>query len=170
MLWGGRTPEKGRKHFGGAYAWGAGMSKRTSYGKIYCPDIRAHRGRADASAWTWRGRSKKTRKIIIKMFGFQSPRFPSFPSSAGFASEAARRRRFFRPSSPSHPSKLYSSPGWLNSKVPKLFFPLLQGLLMLMASRVGTLWSLGNLIDLELNLCSIESNEGVTMNIIIIAP
>jgi hypothetical protein len=37
---------------------------------------------------------------------------------------------------------------------------------MLMASRVGTLWSL---IDLELNLCSIESNEGVTMNIIIIA-
>jgi hypothetical protein len=44
------------------------------------------------------------------------------------------------------------------------------GLLMLMASRVGTLWSLGNLIDLELNLCSIESNEGVTTNIIIIAP
>jgi hypothetical protein len=41
---------------------------------------------------------------------------------------------------------------------------------MLMASRVGTLWSLGNLIDLELNLCSIESDEGVTANIIIIAP
>jgi hypothetical protein len=40
---------------------------------------------------------------------------------------------------------------------------------MLMAYRVGTLWSLGNLIDLELNLCSIESNEGVTTNIIIIA-
>jgi hypothetical protein len=41
---------------------------------------------------------------------------------------------------------------------------------MLMASRVGTLWSLGNLIDLELNLYYIEYNEGVTMNIIIIAP
>jgi hypothetical protein len=41
---------------------------------------------------------------------------------------------------------------------------------MLMAFRVGTLWSLGNLIDLELNFCSIESNEGVTTNIIIIAP
>jgi hypothetical protein len=27
---------------------------------------------------------------------------------------------------------------------------------MLMASRVGTLWSLGNLIDLEFNLCSIK--------------
>jgi hypothetical protein len=40
--------------------------------------------------------------------------------------------------------------------------------LMLMASRVGTLWSLGNLIDLEFNLCSIEFNEGVTTNIIII--
>jgi hypothetical protein len=49
-------------------------------------------------------------------------------------------------------------------------FHSLQGLLMLMASRVGTLWSLGNLINLELNLCSIESNEGVTTNIIIIAP
>jgi hypothetical protein len=32
---------------------------------------------------------------------------------------------------------------------------------MLMTSRVGTSWSLGNLIDLELNLYSIESNEGV---------
>jgi hypothetical protein len=56
----------------------------------------------------------------ISVFSFQSPRSPS---SAGFASEAARRRRFFRPSSPSHPSKLYSSLGWLNSKVPKPFFP-----------------------------------------------
>jgi hypothetical protein len=41
---------------------------------------------------------------------------------------------------------------------------------MLMASRIGTLWSLANLIDLEFNLYSIESNEGVTTNIIIIAP
>jgi hypothetical protein len=43
----------------------------------------------------------------ISVFGFQSP---SSPSSTGFASEAARRRRFFWPSSPSHPSELYSSP------------------------------------------------------------
>jgi hypothetical protein len=41
---------------------------------------------------------------------------------------------------------------------------------MFMASRIETLWSLGNLIDLEFNLCSIDSNEGVTTNIIIIAP
>jgi hypothetical protein len=41
---------------------------------------------------------------------------------------------------------------------------------MLMAYKVGTLWSLGNLIDLELNLYSIESNEGATTNIIIMAP
>jgi hypothetical protein len=56
-------------------------------------------------------------------FGFWSPRSPRSPRSAGFASEAASRRRFFRPSSPSHPSKLYSSLGWLNSKVPKPFPP-----------------------------------------------
>jgi hypothetical protein len=46
----------------------------------------------------------------FSVFGFQSPRSPS---SAGFAGEAARRRRFFRPSSPSHPSKLYSS-SWVD--------------------------------------------------------
>jgi hypothetical protein len=62
------------------------------------------------------GRSKKNIKKS-SVFGFQSPRSPS---SAG---EATRRIRFFRPSSPSHPSKLYSSLGWLNSKVPKPFFP-----------------------------------------------
>jgi hypothetical protein len=55
-----------------------------------------------------------------KNFGFQSPRSPS---SAGFAGEATRRRKFFQPSSPSHPSKLYSSLGLLNSKVPKPFSP-----------------------------------------------
>jgi hypothetical protein len=58
-----------------------------------------------------------------KNSGFQSPRSPS---SAG---EAARRRRFFWPSSPSHPSKLYSSLGWLNSKVPKPFFPFILRLI-----------------------------------------
>jgi hypothetical protein len=62
----------------------------------------------------------------ISVFGFQSPRSPRSPrspSSANFAGKAARRRRFFRPSFPSHPSKLYSYLGWLNSKVPKPFFP-----------------------------------------------
>jgi hypothetical protein len=53
---------------------------------------------------------------------FRFPSSTSSPSSAGFAGEAARRR-FFRPSSPSHPSKLYSSLGLLNSKVPKPFSP-----------------------------------------------
>jgi hypothetical protein len=52
-----------------------------------------------------------------KKISFQSPRSLRSPS------EATRRRRFFRPSSPSHPSKLYSSLGWLNSKVPKPFSP-----------------------------------------------
>jgi hypothetical protein len=52
-----------------------------------------------------------------------SPNSPNSPSSAGFVGEAARRRRFFRPSSPSHSSKLYSCLGWLNSKVPKPFPP-----------------------------------------------
>jgi hypothetical protein len=58
---------------------------------------------------------KRGKKCSV--FGFQSP------SSAGFAGKATRRRRLFWPSSPSHPSKLYSSLGWLNSKVPKPFFP-----------------------------------------------
>jgi hypothetical protein len=68
-----------------------------------------------------------------------------------------------------HPSSIPLL-GGLTPKFLSLSFHSLQGLLMLMASRVGTLWSLGNLIDLELNLCSIEFNEGVTTNIIIIAP
>jgi hypothetical protein len=62
----------------------------------------------------------------FSIFGFQSPKSPNSPnspSSAGFAGEAVRRRRIFRPNSPSHPSKLYSSLGWLNSKVPKPFPP-----------------------------------------------
>jgi hypothetical protein len=61
---------------------------------------------------------KEEKKCLV--FGFQ---FPRSRRSPGFAGEAARRRRFFWPSSPSHPSKLYSSLGWLNSKVPKPFFP-----------------------------------------------
>jgi hypothetical protein len=57
-----------------------------------------------------------------KYLGFKSPSSLSSPSSAGFAGEAARRSVFW-PSSRSHPSELYSSLGWLNSKVPKPFFP-----------------------------------------------
>jgi hypothetical protein len=63
---------------------------------------------------------KRGKKFSV--FSFQSPRSLSSPSSPSFVGKAARRR-FFRPSSPSHPSKLYSSLGWLNSKVPKPFFP-----------------------------------------------
>jgi hypothetical protein len=63
---------------------------------------------------------RKIYNLQFSVFSFQSPKSPS---SAGFTGEAARRRRFFRPSSPSHPSKLYSSLGWLNSKVPKPFPP-----------------------------------------------
>jgi hypothetical protein len=66
-----------------------------------------------------------------------------------------------------HPSSIPLL-GGLTPKFLSLSFHSFQALLMLMASRVGTLWSLGNLIDLELNLCSIESNEVVTTNIIII--
>jgi hypothetical protein len=58
---------------------------------------------------------KRGKKLSV--FDFYSPRSPS---SAG---KATRRRRFFRHSSPNHPSKLYSSLRWLNSKVPKPFFP-----------------------------------------------
>jgi hypothetical protein len=61
---------------------------------------------------------KRGKKCSV--FGFQSLRSPRSP---GFAGEAARRKRFFRPSSLSLPSKLYSSLGWLNSKVPKPFSP-----------------------------------------------
>jgi hypothetical protein len=70
---------------------------------------------------------KREKKCSV--FGFQSPRSLRSPSSAGFAGEAARRRRFFRPSSPSHPSKLYSSLRWLNSKVRKPFFPFILRLI-----------------------------------------
>jgi hypothetical protein len=66
------------------------------------------------------GKREKIYNLQFSVFGCQSP---NSPSSAGFAGEAARRRRFFRPTSPSHPSKLYSSLGWLNSKVPKPFPP-----------------------------------------------
>jgi hypothetical protein len=85
---------------------------------------------ADASARTLgyvradvRKNKNKNYFLFSTIFGFQSPKSPNSLSSAGFTGEAARRRRFFRPSSPSHPSKLYSSFGWLNSKVPKPFPP-----------------------------------------------
>jgi hypothetical protein len=63
------------------------------------------------------------RENFFSIFGFQSPKSPKSPNSPNSTGEAARRRRFFQPSSPSHLSKLYSSLGWLNSKVPKPFLP-----------------------------------------------
>jgi hypothetical protein len=144
----------------GTYYRRPGMSKRTSNGKIYCQDVRAHPRLPRERDFTicagknpspplpslspadvvWcpcgreslKKRKKEKKKLIflivaavlkrkkISIFGFQSP---SSPSSLGFAGKAVRRRRFFRPNSPSHPSKLYSFLGWLNSKVPKPFSP-----------------------------------------------
>jgi hypothetical protein len=59
----------------------------------------------------------------ISVFNPQDPKIPRLRG------EVARRRRFIRPSFPSHPSKLYSSLGWLNSKVPKPFFPFILRLI-----------------------------------------
>jgi hypothetical protein len=109
------------------------------------PPLDCPRGCRAASART-RKREKKFTiyNLQFSVFGFQSPKSPSSPSSLSSltslsspsspssssspcsprsprsAGEAARRRRFFWPSSPSQPSKLYSSLGWLNSKVLSL--------------------------------------------------
>jgi hypothetical protein len=77
-------------------------------------------GRSDASSFFLGCCLLEKRRKKCLVFGFQSPSSPNSPIYAG---EAARRRRLFLPSSLSHPSKLYSSLGWLNSKVPKPFFP-----------------------------------------------
>jgi hypothetical protein len=60
---------------------------------------------------------KKNKKIG---FRFSIPKITKLPELRGRSRE---RKKVFRPSSPSHPSKLYSSLGWLNSKVPKPFSP-----------------------------------------------
>jgi hypothetical protein len=74
--------------------------------------------------WLLLPAGKEGKKYFAFRFSIPKiPEFPEFPELVRFACEAARRRRFFRPSSPSHPSKLYSSLGWLNSKVPKPFPP-----------------------------------------------
>jgi hypothetical protein len=95
--------------------------------------------------------------------------FPPFPLPASRPHGRAASGFFSLVPLVTHPSSIPLL-GGLTPKFLSLSFHSLQGLLLLMASRVGTLWSLGNLIDLELNLCSIESNEGLTTNIIIIAP
>jgi hypothetical protein len=110
------------------------------------------------------GKERK-KNVQFSVFNPQDPRAPQ-------ASQAKPREEegfFGLVPLVTHPSSIPLL-GGLTPKFLSLFFHSLQGLLILMASRVGTLWSLGNLIDLELNLCSIDSNEGVTMNIIIIAP
>jgi hypothetical protein len=89
--------------------------------------------------WVVVARWKREEKNILFGFRFSIPKIPKIPKIRELCGEATRRRRFFRPSSPSHLSKLYSSFGWLNSKVPKPFFPFtlwlidVDGLLMLMA-------------------------------------
>jgi hypothetical protein len=66
---------------------------------------------------------EREKKFTIYNFQFSIPKIPELPKLHGLRGEAARRRRFFQPSSPCHPSKLYSSLGWLNSKIPKPFPP-----------------------------------------------
>jgi hypothetical protein len=112
---------------------------------------------------------KRGKKCLI--FNHQDPQDPQDPR-ARQASRAKPREEegfFGLVLLVTHPSSIPFL-GCLTPKFLSLSFHSLQGLLILMASRVGTLWSLGNLIDLELNLYSIESNEGVTTNIIIVAP
>jgi hypothetical protein len=51
------------------------------------------------------------------------PEFPEFPELHRLRGRSCEKKKVFWPSSPSHPSELYSSLEWLNSKVPKPFFP-----------------------------------------------
>jgi hypothetical protein len=118
----------------------------------------------------WLLAARKERK---KMFGFSvfNPQDPQHPRVPRASRAKPREEKGFFGLVPLviHPSSIPLL-GGLTPKFLSLSFHSLQGLLMLMAFRVGTLWSLENLIDLELNLYSIESNEGVTTNIIIVAP
>jgi hypothetical protein len=119
-----------------------GLSARTRSSPCPCPPSVPPRSPCADGLLRLRGRAKtKIKKIKFILFYFlvvgcwkreeknvrfsvfQSARSVRSPSSPRFAGDAARRRRFFWPSSHSHPSKLYSSLGWLNSKVPKPFFP-----------------------------------------------
>jgi hypothetical protein len=117
---------------------------------------------------------KRGKKCSVSVFNPQDPQDPPVPCAAwaARASQAKPREEegfFGLVPLVTHPSSIPLL-GGLTPKFLSLSFHSLQGLLMLMVSRVGTLWSLWNLIDLELNLYSIESNEGVTTNIIIVAP
>jgi hypothetical protein len=57
-----------------------------------------------------------------KYFGFRFS-IPKIPELRGLRRQSREKKKVFRPSSPSHQTKLYSSLEWLNSKVPKPFFP-----------------------------------------------
>jgi hypothetical protein len=111
------------------------------------------------------GLKREEKNVQFSVFNPQDPRAPR----ASRMKPREEKGLFGLVPLVTHPSSIPLL-GGLTPKFLSLSFHSLQGLLMLMASGVGTLWSLGNLIDLELNLCSIESNEGVTTNIIIIAP
>jgi hypothetical protein len=57
------------------------------------------------------------------------PKIPEFPEFRRLRGRSREKKKVFWPSSPSHPSELYSSLGWLNSKVPKPFFPFILRLI-----------------------------------------
>jgi hypothetical protein len=114
---------------------------------------------------------REEKNVRFSVFNLQDPQETLVPRAPRASRAKPREEEGFFGLVPlvTHPSSIPLL-GGLTPKFLSLSFYSLQGLLMLMASRVGTLWSLGNLIDLELNLYSIESNEGVITNIIIVAP
>jgi hypothetical protein len=118
----------------------------------------------------WKREKKNVRFSVFNPQDPQDPQAPPAPPAPWPSPAKPREEEALFGLVPlvTHPSSIPLL-GGLTPKFLSLSLHSLQGLLMLMASRVGTLWSLGNLIDLELNLCSIEFNEGVTTNIIIIA-
>jgi hypothetical protein len=119
----------------------------------------------------WKREETNVRFSVFNPQGPQGPQVPRVPQVPQAPRAKLQEEEGFFGLVPlgTHPSSIPLL-GGLIPKFLSLSFHSLQGLLMLMASKVGTLWSLRNLIDLELNLYSIESNEGVTTNIIIVAP
>jgi hypothetical protein len=72
---------------------------------------------------------EREKKFTIYNFRFSIPKIPKLPKLPelpelyGLRRRSHEKKKVFWPSSPGHPSKLYSSLGWLNSKVPKPFPP-----------------------------------------------
>jgi hypothetical protein len=93
---------------------------------------------------------REEKNVRFSVFNPQDPRDPRVPRA--LRAKPREEEGFFGlVPLVTHPSSIPLL-GGLTPKFLSLSFHSLQGLLMLMASRVGTLWSLGNLIDLELNL------------------